>query len=108
MQVLYDAAGFEVMLLDLQKGTDTLAPGQLPDYAKVLVINNPLFDYIGANDDGLVNEIAVIDDFLEIKEDGTSGNLMVFMNADNAGKLDGARTPGLNLLLIDDKYDIEI
>ena len=87
MQVLYDAAGFDVMQLDLQKGNEELAPGQLPDYAKVLIINNPLFDYIGANEDGLVNEIAVIDDFLEIKEDGTSGNLMVFMNADSAGKL---------------------
>ena len=28
--------------------------------------------------------------------------------ADNAGKLDGARAHGLNILLIDDKYDIEI
>ncbi|MBQ7982937.1 MAG: hypothetical protein IJ302_05165 [Clostridia bacterium] len=87
MQVLFDSAGFEVLNLDLQKGTDTLAPGELPPYAKVLIINNPLYDYIGDNDDGLVNEIAVIDDFLEIKDDGTSGNLMVFMNADSAGKL---------------------
>lgn len=87
LQVLFDSAGFEVLNLDLQKGTDTLAPGELPAYAKVLIINNPLYDYIGDNDDGLVNEIAVIDDFLEIKDDGTSGNLMVFMNADSAGKL---------------------
>ncbi len=87
MQSLFDAAGFDVLNLDLQKGTEELAPGELPEYAKVLIINNPLFDYIGVNEDGLVNEISVIDDFLEIKADGSSGNLMVFMNAESAGKL---------------------
>ncbi len=89
MQVLFDSAGFSVMNLDLQKGNAEagLAPGALPEYAKVLIINGPLYDYIGDNDDGFVNEIAVIDDFLEIKDDGSSGNLMVFMNADSAGKL---------------------
>ena len=89
MQVLFDAAGFSVLSLDLQKGSEELglAPGELPDYAKVIIINGPLYDYVGDNDDGLVNEIAVIDDFLEIKDDGSSGNLMVFMNADSAGKL---------------------
>ena len=92
MQALFDSAGFEVMNLDLQKGNDTLAPGQLPEYAKVVIINNPLYDYIGDNDDGLINEISVIDDFLEIKDDGSSGNLMVFMNADSAGKLSELET----------------
>ncbi len=89
MMSLFDSAGFDVMALDLQKGTPdgSVAPGELPEYAKVLVINNPTYDYIGANDDGMVNEIAVIDDALEIKDDASSCNLMVFMSPDNAGKL---------------------
>ncbi|MBQ3066154.1 MAG: hypothetical protein IJC98_07955 [Clostridia bacterium] len=89
MQMLFDSAGFDVMTLNLQKGSEdgSVAPGELPEYAKVLIINNPLYDYIGANGDGLVNEIAVIDEFLEIKEDGSSGNLIVFMNNNSAGKL---------------------
>lgn len=91
LQALFDAAGFDVVSLNLQYGVQNdlwnLQPGELPKYAKVIVVSNPQYDYIGDNDDGAVNEIDVIDDFLEIKDDGTSGNLLVFMNADNAGKL---------------------
>lgn len=91
LQLLFDAAGFDVLNLDLQKGVKDdkwdLAPGELPEYAKVIIVSNPQYDYIGVNDDGIVNEIDVIDNFLEIKDDGTSGNLLVFMNADSAGKL---------------------
>ena len=91
LQALFDAAGFDVLTLDLQKGykddTYDLAPGELPEYAKVLVVTDPKYDYKGVNDDGIVNEIDVIDDFLEIKEDGSAGNLLIFMSPDNAGKL---------------------
>lgn len=91
MMELFDIAGYDVIALDLQKGMEnetwTLAPGELPPYTKVLVINAPKYDYIGANDDGLVNEIDVISRFLEIKSDGSTGNLIVNMNASAAGDL---------------------
>ena len=91
MMELFSIAGYDVVALDLQKGIEseelTLAPGELPDYAKVLVINAPKYDYIGANDDGLVNEIDVISRFLEVKSDATAGNLIVNMNASSAGDL---------------------
>ena len=44
LQVLFDSAGFEVLNLDLQKGTDTLVPGELPAYAKVIDEICPLSD----------------------------------------------------------------
>ncbi|MBO4228767.1 MAG: Gldg family protein [Clostridia bacterium] len=88
---LFDAAGFDVFLMDLQTGfsdgTMQIEPGRLPDNTKVVVIMNPKFDYIGYNSDGLVNEIAVLDDFLEIRDDGSAGNLMLFLSPENAGKL---------------------
>lgn len=96
MKALFDAAGFDVLDLNLQKGVEnerwSLKPGELPDYAKVIVINNPKYDYMGVNSDGLVNEIDVIDDFLEIKDDGSSGNVIINMNASTAGKLNELET----------------
>ncbi len=91
MMALFDLAGFDVITLNLQQGltTDTwnLAPGELPEYAKVVVVNNPKYDYIGDNSDGLVNEIEVINRFLEIRDDGSAGNMIINMNASTAGKL---------------------
>ncbi len=91
MMELFNLAGYEVYAYDLQEGlkteTLTLAPGELPPYTKVLVINAPKYDYIGANEDGLVNEIDIISRFLSIKSDGSTGNLIVNMNAASAGKL---------------------
>ncbi|MCQ2432760.1 MAG: GldG family protein [Clostridia bacterium] len=96
MMALFDAALFDVLELNLQKGVQNdrwnLKPGELPPYAKVLVVNNPKYDYIGANDDGLVNEIDVIDSFLEIKDDGSSGNMIINMNAKTAGTLSELET----------------
>ncbi|MBE6637209.1 MAG: hypothetical protein E7618_05340 [Ruminococcaceae bacterium] len=67
MWTLFEDAGFRVQKIDLSKET--------PDStAMVMVINNPKYDYLGADDS--VNEIGKIEYFL-----AEQGALMVFMDA---------------------------
>jgi len=73
MWSLFEDAGFDVRKIDLSKETPD-------DAAKVMVINNPKFDFLGGNDS--VNEIKKVDEFL----DNNFGGLMVFMDA-NSGEL---------------------
>lgn len=69
MAALFEDAGFEVREIDLSKET--------PDEdAKVMVINNPKYDYMGDSDS--VNEIKKIDRFLN-----GFGGLMVFLDAES-------------------------
>ncbi len=64
MVTLFEEAGFEVREIDLLKE-------DIPEETRVLIINNPSYDFSGAYDS--VNEIEKVDSFL----DGM-GNLMVF------------------------------
>lgn len=63
---LFEDAGFDVRTIDLTKE-------DFDPEAAVCVINNPIYDYMGA--DATVNEIAKIDNFLDKR-----GNLMIFMD----------------------------
>lgn len=63
---LFTDAGFDVQSIDLSKE-------EIPEDAKVLVINNPISDFMGAND--TVNEIKKLSTFL-----GDFGNLWVFLD----------------------------
>ena len=67
MYTLFEEAGFDVRTIDLTH--ENIDPN-----ARVLVLNNPVYDLMGAN--GAVNEIAKIDHFLD-----DYGNLMVFRDA---------------------------
>ncbi len=67
MTALFEEAGFDVRTIDLSK--------ESPDEnAKVMVINAPAWDYLGADDS--VNEIKKVSDFVE-----NFGALMVFMGS---------------------------
>ena len=68
MWTLFKDAGYDVREIDLSKEN-------IDDAAKVMVINCPKSDYMGAND--TVNEIKKIDNFLD-----NFGGLMVFMDAE--------------------------
>lgn len=70
MWSLFEDAGYDVRKIDLSKETPD-------DAAKVMVINNPRFDFMGGNDS--VNEIKKVDAFLDNK----FGGLMVFMDAES-------------------------
>lgn len=81
MYTLFEDAGFTVKTIDLSKET--------PDEnAMVIVINNPKYDFMGAEQS--VNEIQKLDTFL----DGM-GNMMVFLDTD----ADASRFTELNELL---------
>ena len=67
MWTLFEDAGFDVRTIDLSRENPDAA-------AKVMVINNPKYDYFGAS--GSVNEIRKIDNFLD-----NLGGLMVFLDA---------------------------
>lgn len=67
---LMEDAGFDVRKIDLTKDP-------LDKTAKLMVINNPLTDFIGDNESG-TNEIKKIDDFLN----NYQGGLMVFMGSE--------------------------
>ncbi|MDD6800871.1 MAG: Gldg family protein [Firmicutes bacterium] len=67
MYSLFSDAGFDVRTIDLSR--ENIDPS-----AKLLVINNPAYDYMGSK--GTINEIAKIDTFLD-----NFGNLMVFRDA---------------------------
>ncbi len=64
---LFEEAGFSVRIIDLSKD-------DIPDGTMAVVINNPRYDFLGAEDS--VNEISKVDKFL----DGF-GALMVFVDA---------------------------
>ncbi len=70
MWTLFEDAGFDVRKIDLSKEDPDPA-------AKVMVINNPKYDFMGAEDS--VNEIRKVDAFVD-----NFGGLMVFMDADSA------------------------
>lgn len=72
MWTLFEDAGFEVKNIDLSKEN-------LSDAAKVVVVNDPKYDFMGA--DGTVNEVKKLSDYL-----GNFGGLMVFMDPET-GKL---------------------
>ena len=68
---LFTNAGFKAKQIDL-------AHEDLDDDARVLIIYDPTYDFIGtAAEDGAKSEIDKIDDFLD-----AFGNLMVFVNPD--------------------------
>ncbi len=69
MWSLFAEAGYDVRTIDLSKEN-------IDDAAKILIINCPKNDYMGAND--TVNEIKKIDNFLD-----NFGGLMVFMDAES-------------------------
>ena len=69
MKTLFEEAGYDVRSIDLSKETPD-------DAAQVMVINNPRYDYMGADDS--VNEIQKIDTFLD-----NFGGLLVFMDAES-------------------------
>lgn len=64
MHTLFTEAGFEVRDIDLTKE-------DIPEETRVLVINDPIYDFSGAYND--VNEIDKVDKYLD-----NMGNLMVF------------------------------
>lgn len=61
---LFEDAGFEIREVDLAKE-------EIPSDCRVLIINNPIYDFGGAYDD--VNEVSKIDRYLD-----NLGNVMVF------------------------------
>ena len=73
MVTIFEEAGFEVVEVDLSKE-------EIPADCRVLVINNPIYDFGGAYDD--VNEVSKIDRYL----DGL-GNVMVFEDPTVSAKL---------------------
>ncbi len=77
MWTLFEDAGFDVKNIDLSKEN-------LSDAAKVVVINDPKYDFMGAG--GTVNEIKKLSDYL-----GNFGGLMVFMDPET-GKLEELET----------------
>ncbi len=70
MWTLFEDAGYDVRKIDLSQESPD-------DAAKVMVINNPKYDFMGGND--TVNEIKKVDEFL----DNNFGGLMVFMDAES-------------------------
>lgn len=72
----FEDAGFEVVAIDLSSE-------DIPDDCRIVVINNPKYDFIGmeAEDEG-ANEIAKLDGFLD-----RLGALMVFEDYRSAGEL---------------------
>ncbi len=77
---LFSDAGYEVRYIDLAKEN-------ISDDARIVVINDPLYDFGGfvAGDDG-ENEISKLDDFLDRK-----GCLVVFTSPENVGNLTNLR-----------------
>ena len=79
MKTLFEEAGYDVRTIDLSKETPD-------DGAKVMVINNPKYDFLGADDSA--NEIKKVDSFVD-----NLGGLMVFMGSDSG------ETPNLDEFL---------
>ncbi len=73
---LFFENGFDVQPLNLTKD-------EIDEDARIIIVNNPVYDFIGAEaDDESANEIRKLDAFL----DGF-GCLMVFVSPENAGRL---------------------
>jgi hypothetical protein len=76
LRALYANAGYDVVDIDLTKE-------DLGDDARILIINDPKYDFDGGESgDEMSNEIAKIDRFLD-----DLGCLMVFTSPENAGRL---------------------
>lgn len=82
MWELFAEAGFDVRTVDLSKE-------ELSTNAKVVIINNPQYDLMGAAD--TVNEVKKIDRFLD-----SLGNLMIFLDATDKS----SSFPEINELLL--------
>ncbi len=72
---LFSDAGFEIRNIDLSKE-------DISDDARIVVVNDPIYDFAGIGDGAAVNEIAKLDGFLDRK-----GCLMVFTSPEYAGNL---------------------
>lgn len=68
LMTLFEDAGYEVRTVDLR--TDEIDP-----YTKILVVYDPVTDFVGKNDDGVPNEIDILDNYM-----AKMGNLMVFVD----------------------------
>lgn len=77
LYTLFEEAGFSCVTVDLTKD-------DIPEDARVLIINNPQYDFGGMND--AVNEIAKLDAF--VNRSGGYGNIMLFVDPDHVSKLD--------------------
>ncbi len=76
LHALFKDNGFDVRTIDLSKE-------ELSEDARIVVINDPAYDFIGAEADSEeFNEIAKLDAFLD-----RLGCLIVFSSPDNAGRL---------------------
>lgn len=73
---LFHDNGFDVRTINL-------ALEEIDEDARIIVINDPVYDFIGAEaEDDSANEIAKLDEFLD-----SFGCLMVFVDPDHAAKL---------------------
>ncbi len=76
IHALFTDNGFDVRMINL-------AQEEIDEDARIVVINDPVYDFIGAEaDDESFNEIAKLDAFLD-----RLGCLIVFSSPDNAGNL---------------------
>ncbi|MBR5515410.1 MAG: Gldg family protein [Clostridia bacterium] len=73
MMTLFKDAGFDVKEIDLMKE-------DIPEEARVLIVNDPVSDFAGDKDE--VNEIEKVRKFLSQR--AVLGNLMVFSSAENS------------------------
>lgn len=72
---LFETAGYEVRAIDLSKETPE-------DTGRILVINNPIYDFAGIEAGEGKNEIDKVDDFVD-----RLGCLMVFADSENSKNL---------------------
>jgi len=76
LYTLFHENGFDVRTINLAKE-------EIDEDARILIINDPVYDFIGAEaEDGSANEIAKLDNFLD-----SFGCLMVFADPDRSEKL---------------------
>lgn len=76
LYMLFAENGFDVRTINL-------ATEEIDEDARIVIINNPVYDFIGAEaEDVSANEIKKLDDFLD-----RFGCLYVFVDPDHAGKL---------------------
>ena len=73
-RALFEDVGYDVQSVDLTKE-------EIPENTRVIVIFDPTADFNGANEEGVTNEIEVIDDYMD-----RYGNLMVFMGGNTVRK----------------------
>jgi len=76
LMTLFHENGFDVRPINLTKE-------EIDPDARIIIVNNPVYDFIGAEaDDAGANEIRKLDEFLD-----RYGCLYVFTDPDNAGRL---------------------